>query len=211
MIGALSLLQHKPEHSVAQFRHHWLNVHGPLAAVLHGVRRYVQSHFVAEDDLTNAFARSLGIDGLAAISFDNEEDREICYASHQEEVCDVDSLLFIGASARYVTDVATHAPALAPFGRQKAVLLVTPAAPDITAAIGEVLGISGITELVLHRVTAPGAMPTQTRRQIVLPLQAIIEITAGDRPSIEAGVAALGAGLADDDVAVFAATPHRIV
>ena len=211
MIGALSLLQHKPEHSVEQFRHHWLNVHGPLAAVLHGVRRYAQSHFVPGDPLTNAFARSLDIDGLAAISFDNEADREICYASHQEEVCDVDSLLFIGASARYVTEVTTHAPAPASSGGHKAVLLVTSGAADIPSAIGEVLGTPGISELILHRVTAPGAVPTQARRQIVLPLEAIVEIEAGDRPSLEAGVAALVAGLGENDVAVFAATPHRIV
>lgn len=210
MIGALSLLQHKPKDSVEKFRHHWRHVHGPLAAELHGVRRYVQSHFLSEDALTNSMARGLGIDGLAAISFDTEEDRSICYASHQEEVCDVDSLLFIGASARYVTDVDKRISALGTQGGYKAVLLVTPDAPDAGSALGSVEQSGGISELIVHRITAPGAAPTQTREQIVLPLRAIIEISALDRSSLADCVAAL-ADEAGDKVAVFAATPHRIV
>jgi uncharacterized protein (TIGR02118 family) len=205
------LLQHKPEHSVEQFRHHWRNVHGPLAAVLHGVRRYVQSHFSPDDALTNGFARGLGIDGLAAISFDNEEDRSICYASHQEEICDVDSLLFIGATARYVTEVETRSSASGASTGHKAVLLMTPSAPEMAARIDEAVSTAGVSELIRHRITAPGAVPTQARRQIVLPLQTILELTASDRASLEAGIAALAEGLAEGDVAVFAATAHRIV
>ena len=210
MIGALSLLQHKPEHTVEQFRHHWLNVHGPLAAELHGVRRYVQSHFAPDDPLTNDAARSLTVDGLAAISFDTEEDREICYASHQEEVCDIDSLLFIGATARYVTDVHVPVPPPATPGAARAVLLV-PAAAGLSPAHLAALGRpEGLNELIVHAVTAPGATPTQSRRQILLPLQAIVEVSATSRPALEAIVARLAPSDAAG-VAVFAAVEHRIV
>lgn len=211
MIGALSLLKHKPEHTVEQFKHHWRHVHGPLAADLHGVRRYVQSHFIPGDALTNAFARSLHVDGLAAISFDSEEDRSICYASRQEEVCDVDSLLFIGASARYVTAVEERLTQKKAPGTHKAVLLLTSLMPDLAERLHESRKMPGLTELLAHRVTAPGAAPTQARRQIDLPLEAILEVAAADRPSLVASVAVLVDGLSEGDAAVFAATAHSII
>ena len=211
MIGALSLLRHKPEHTVEQFRHHWRHVHGPLAAELHGVRRYVQSHFDPDDVLTNAFAYTLPVDGLAAISFDNEEDRSICYASRQEEICDVDSLLFIGASARYVTEVSSRVPGIDRACACKAVLLVTPAAPDLTRWIGDIALRAGVAELIAHQVTAPGATPTQARRQIDLPLRAIIEVSAVDHSALAGCIETLPAGHGDMSIAVFGATAHRIV
>ena len=211
MIGALSLLRHKPEHMVEQFRHHWRHVHGPLAAELHGVRRYVQSHFDPDDALTNAFARTLPVDGLAAISFDNEEDRSICYASRQEEICDVDSLLFIGASARYVTDVSILVPGIQTSDACKAVLLITPAAPDLTRWIGDIALRAGVAELIAHQVTAPGATPTQARRQIDLPLRAIIEVSAVDHSALAGCIETLPAGHGDMSIAVFRAKAHRIV
>ena len=211
MIGALSLLRHKPEHTIEQFRHHWRHVHGPLAAELHGVRRYVQSHFLHDDPLTNTFGRSLATDGLAVISFDTEEDREICYASHQEEVCDVDSLLFIGASARYVSDVRSVIPAPAQPTKSRAIMLFTTVPPGLDALFHDIAGSSAVTELAVHAVTSPGATPTQARRQIILPLHMIVEIAADNRLELETAVARLVKAVATGDVATFAAVEHRIV
>lgn len=46
MIKMLGLLTRKPHLTHEQFVDHWLNVHGPLALAVPGVRRYVQSHIV---------------------------------------------------------------------------------------------------------------------------------------------------------------------
>jgi uncharacterized protein (TIGR02118 family) len=210
LIGALSLLQHRPQDSLDAFRHHWRNVHGPLAAELHGVKRYAQSHFLRDDLLTNALARRLDVDGLAAISFDNEEDREICYASHQEEICDVDSLLFIGATARYVTDVHTQIAAKtlpAPF---KAVLLVLQDTSSVSTALDNISAVNGLTGLIVHKVTKSGAEPTQARKQIDLPLHSIIEVSTVTRTACEQ-MSRLFGPEDNEDVAIFAAQEHCIV
>ena len=46
MIKVLSLLTRKPGLTHEQFVKHWLEIHGPLAHAVPGVRRYVQSHIV---------------------------------------------------------------------------------------------------------------------------------------------------------------------
>jgi uncharacterized protein (TIGR02118 family) len=46
MIKMLGLLTRKPHLTHEQFVDHWLNIHGPLALAVPGVRRYVQSHIV---------------------------------------------------------------------------------------------------------------------------------------------------------------------
>jgi len=48
MIKSLSLLTRRPEFSHEQFVKHWLEIHGPLALVVPGLRRYVQSHIIDE-------------------------------------------------------------------------------------------------------------------------------------------------------------------
>ena len=46
MIKVVGLLTRKPEITHEQFVKHWLEIHGPLAHAVPGVRRYVQSHIV---------------------------------------------------------------------------------------------------------------------------------------------------------------------
>ena len=46
MIKMLGLLTRKPHLTHEQFVDHWLNIHGPLALAVPGIRRYVQSHIV---------------------------------------------------------------------------------------------------------------------------------------------------------------------
>jgi uncharacterized protein (TIGR02118 family) len=46
MIKVIGLLTRRPELTHEQFVKHWLEVHGPLAHAVPGVRRYVQSHII---------------------------------------------------------------------------------------------------------------------------------------------------------------------
>jgi uncharacterized protein (TIGR02118 family) len=43
-VKAVTFFNRKPGLSVEDFQRHWLEIHGPLAIMLPGVRRYVQSH-----------------------------------------------------------------------------------------------------------------------------------------------------------------------
>jgi len=43
-VKSVAFLTRKPGLSVENFQRHWIQVHGPLAAALPGLRRYVQSH-----------------------------------------------------------------------------------------------------------------------------------------------------------------------
>jgi uncharacterized protein (TIGR02118 family) len=43
-VKSVAFLTRKPGLPVEAFQRHWLEVHGPIAAVLPGLRRYVQSH-----------------------------------------------------------------------------------------------------------------------------------------------------------------------
>jgi len=48
MIKSISLLTRNDNITHEQFVKHWLEVHGPLAHAVPGMRRYVQSHILAE-------------------------------------------------------------------------------------------------------------------------------------------------------------------
>jgi len=43
-VKSVAFLTRKPGLPVEAFQRHWLEVHGPIAAALPGLRRYVQSH-----------------------------------------------------------------------------------------------------------------------------------------------------------------------
>jgi uncharacterized protein (TIGR02118 family) len=211
MIGACSFLRRKPQHTDAAFYSHWLNVHGPLAAQLHGVKRYLQSHFIVDSPRTNELARDLDVNGLAEMWFETEADREICYASEQEKVCDVDSLLFIGASARVVTDVTSvvlppHRPAAA-----KALFVFTDGGRrDLGAAFKAISALPGITGLTDHRVTKAGAAPTQDRDAVSITASRMVAIAASDPGALDHASDILLAD-AGDAVAVFDCSEFYLV
>ncbi|MCV3205618.1 EthD family reductase [Mesorhizobium sp. YC-39] len=210
MIGACSFLRKKSQHSDAAFYSHWLNVHGPLAAQLHGVNRYLQNHFIVDSPHTNDLARSLNLNGLAEMWFENETDRQICYDSKQEKVCDVDSLLFIGASARVVTDVT---PVIRPRepARGERVFLFTGDDPrdlgDIFKAIAGFPGVIGVTD---HVVTKPGAEPTQEREAVQIKVSRIVTVTANDPGILDRAHDVVIAG-GGDSIAVFDSTEHYLI
>ncbi len=211
MIGACSFLRKKPHHDDAMFYSHWLNVHGPLAAQLHGVTRYLQNHFMADSPSTNDLARSLNVNGLAEMWFETEADREICYDSEQEKVCDVDSLLFIGASARVVTDVTQVIRAPREPAKGKRVFLFNDdgkrSLGSAFKAISELPRITGITD---HLVTKPGAEPTQEREAVRIKVSRIVMVSADD-PRILDRAQDILLSDAGGDVPIFDSTEHYLV
>jgi uncharacterized protein (TIGR02118 family) len=67
MVNAIFMVCRKPGLDHRDFFDHWLNVHGPLAAQLPGLRRYVQNHVVLE-----SFAAGTSThDGWSELWFDD--------------------------------------------------------------------------------------------------------------------------------------------
>jgi uncharacterized protein (TIGR02118 family) len=67
MVNAIFMVCRKPGLDHRDFFQHWLDVHGPLAAQLPGLRRYIQNHVVLE-----SFARGTSThDGWSEFWFDD--------------------------------------------------------------------------------------------------------------------------------------------
>jgi uncharacterized protein (TIGR02118 family) len=214
MITAISFIRRKPDADIESYRKHWLNVHGPLAAALPGVRHYVQSHVQHGAPGTNDLARSLRIDGFAQIWFDNEEERQRCYDSEQEVVCDRDSLLWIGASARVVTEFATLVPlAREPSGvKQIALFLKSPnnaaLAPETRADLQKLRGVGGMQGLIDHTVVKQGAAPNFKRERVEVDLDRMYELSYDSADALKRNTPPFRAG---GPIALFEVRDHRIV
>ena len=65
MIKSIGLLTRKDGLTHEDFVKHWLEVHAPLAHAVPGVRRYVQSHIVAERTRPDIPTTDVEIDGIA--------------------------------------------------------------------------------------------------------------------------------------------------
>jgi uncharacterized protein (TIGR02118 family) len=105
MIAAISLMRRQDAISLARFRRHWLDIHGPLVCGFPGLRRYVQCHVVAST-VMNETARSMHIDGFPILYFDNDQDRTRAHHSPEMAACNIDSRQFVGAVSRVVADVS---------------------------------------------------------------------------------------------------------
>jgi uncharacterized protein (TIGR02118 family) len=72
MISRMGILTRRPDLTPEQFRRHWLEVHGPLAARLPGLRRYQQNHVVDASQLAIDHARGTwDVDGFSQLWFDD--------------------------------------------------------------------------------------------------------------------------------------------
>ncbi len=72
MIKVIGLLTRKPELTHEQFVKHWLEIHGPLAHAVPGVRRYVQSHIIGTRTRPDIPETDVEIDGIAELWYDDE-------------------------------------------------------------------------------------------------------------------------------------------
>ncbi len=74
MIVRMGLLRKKVGLSRAAFRKHWIEVHGPIAAKLPGLRKYHQNHVIEPADHVSGDARETDlIDGFSELWFDDVE------------------------------------------------------------------------------------------------------------------------------------------
>ncbi|MBC8240404.1 MAG: EthD family reductase [Alphaproteobacteria bacterium] len=104
MIKRLSLLTRKPELTHNEFVRHWLEVHGPLALGVPGIRRYVQSHIQGETVRADIPAPEMEIDGIAELWYDSVEAMERSSATPEAQALYADGALIIGEIKSFVIE-----------------------------------------------------------------------------------------------------------
>lgn len=104
MIKVLSLLTRKDGLSHEQFVQHWLEVHGPLALAVPGIRRYVQSHISGTRSRADIAESELAIDGIAELWYDDEDALHRSAATPKAQRLYADGATFIGRIKTFVID-----------------------------------------------------------------------------------------------------------
>lgn len=207
MIAAISLMRQRDDVTLAQFRRHWLDVHGPLVCAFPGLRHYVQLHVIASPAM-NLLARDMRIEGFPILWFDNDGDRLQAHESPEMAACNIDSRSFIGAVSRVICEplVVQAPPASA---RMKLmVLLPGPSADEVAlkqcALWAEKLPrLSGLT---LYSVLQQGAAPNSIIAHLPVHVAGLVELTFASLVDLECALAHAPA-----DAAHFVVEEHRLL
>jgi uncharacterized protein (TIGR02118 family) len=96
VIKSISLLTRKDDISHEEFIRHWVDIHAPLAHAVPRLRRYVQSHILAERTRPDIETLAVQIDGIAELWFDSLEDMQFANASPEAKILHDDGATFIG-------------------------------------------------------------------------------------------------------------------
>jgi uncharacterized protein (TIGR02118 family) len=104
LIKILSLLTRKSHLTHAQFVDHWLNIHGPLALSVPGVRRYVQSHITDTLSRPDIPDTVVDVDGFAELWYDDMESLKRAASSPEMKRLTDDGALIISRIKTYVID-----------------------------------------------------------------------------------------------------------
>jgi uncharacterized protein (TIGR02118 family) len=207
MIAAVSLMRRSEAVSLATFRRHWLDVHGPLVCRFPGLRDYVQHHVVASPAM-NAPARGMNIDGFPILLFDNEADRRRAHASPEMAACNEDSRSFIGAVSRVICEQQVVIPQVGS-GRLKLIALLPGngrdgAALEQYAAWAQ--GLPRLSGLALYRVLEQGPAPNSVIPHLPINVAGLAALSFPSLVDLECAVATDGAPAAH-----FVVEEHRLV
>jgi uncharacterized protein (TIGR02118 family) len=81
----MGLLQKRSDLESQDFRKHWRDSHGPLAAKLSGLRRYHQNHVVDRQQRGITYARDgLDFDGFSELWFDDVPSMQAAFANENQ-------------------------------------------------------------------------------------------------------------------------------
>lgn len=106
MVTRISLLYRKKGMSAEDFRKYWLDTHAPIASRMPGLRRYVQQDVTAVLGLLgNESSTAEHPDGIAEVSFDNDEASKASLASPEGRKAVQDLSNFCGAISTFVVEV----------------------------------------------------------------------------------------------------------
>ncbi len=104
MIKSLSLLTRRTELSHAEFVHHWVEIHAPLAHAVPGVRRYVQNHIQGERHRADIATTEVAVDGVAELWFDDRAAMDRANSSPEAKRLHDDGALFIGGIKTFIVE-----------------------------------------------------------------------------------------------------------
>ena len=209
MIAAISLMRRRSDVSLATFRRHWLDVHGPLVCAFAGLRRYVQHH-VIESPAMNGLAREMRVDGFPIVMFDHDADRLKAHGSPEMAACNVDSRQFIGAVSRVI---CRHNVVLAAPAGYRAHPLAGVAARRIggRCCAGSVCWriscrVRGLCGAVLYRVLQQGPAPNSTIPHLPISVAGIAELAFASLVDLECAMEGNNPAAAH-----FVVEEHRLV
>ena len=201
-------MRRRSDVTLAAFRRHWLDVHGPLVCAFPGLRHYVQDHVICSDAM-NAPARDMLIDGFPILTFDNDADRLRAHQSPEMAACNVDSRLFIGAVSRVICEPRIVMPQVQDAGRIKVVAVLAGAAADDGALeryAARAQALPGLCGLVLYRVLQQGPAPNSTIPHLPVSTAGVVELAFGSLVDAECAMTADNV-----DAAHFVVEEHRLV
>ena len=104
MIKSIGLLTRKDGLTHEDFIKHGPEVHAPLAHAVPGVRRYVQSHIIAERTRPDIPTTDVAIDGIAELWYDDRAAMERANASPEAKRLHADGALFIGRIKSFIVE-----------------------------------------------------------------------------------------------------------
>ena len=210
MIVAISLMRRRDDVTLAAFRRHWLDVHGPLVCRFAGLRHYVQNHVIASTAM-NALAHDMRIDGFPMLSFDNDADRLRAHQSREMAACNIDSRLFIGAVSRVMCEPRVIVQGVEA-SRMKLIAVLPGTGADNGALqryAEHVRQLPRLHGLVAYRVLQQGEAPNSTVPYLPVSVAGIAELAFASLVDLECAMAA-HADIAAP-VAHFVVEEHRLV
>src|SRR5689334_12489558 len=96
MIVRMGLLTRKPDITTDEFRRHWREAHGHIAAKLPGLRRYHQNHVVDREQRGIEYKRGThDFDGCAELWFDDLGSMAAAFGSEHGQLLGEDEPRFI--------------------------------------------------------------------------------------------------------------------
>ncbi|QDM17179.1 EthD family reductase [Tardiphaga sp. vice352] len=111
MIVRMGLSKKLPGLSTAEFRRHWREVHGPLAAKMPGLRAYHQNHIVDKTQLAIDHDRgNWDLDGISELWFDDLASMDRAIASDAYPPTVADSPRLIAATTVIVAEQTVVVP-----------------------------------------------------------------------------------------------------
>jgi uncharacterized protein (TIGR02118 family) len=207
MIAAISLMRRRQGVALAEFRRHWLDVHGPLVCRFPSLRHYVQHHVIASPAM-NIRARNMRIDGFPILRFDSDIDRQRAHGSPEMAACNVDSRAFVGAVSRVICEPHVVVPESGEVSRIKLMALLPGEAADDAALQRYAVwarGLPRLTGMVLYRVLDQGAAPNSTIPHLPVSTAGLAEMTFASLVDLECAMTDT-----NTDAAHFVVEEHRL-
>ncbi len=96
MFKIVFVLQKRSDLGTEEFRWYWKETHGPIAAKLPGLRRYVQNHVLPDPSQGEP-----AYDGIAELQFDSREAFEAAIASPEGQATLADVQNFVEPNKLY--------------------------------------------------------------------------------------------------------------